>query len=543
MIRANPLGLGIVLVCLHAPTVAPGQEAPCAVFFYGHYTQAEARFARSVVADYEIEPDPGLAAKIRRKEFFRYDAPSDFIKREGIAYYVVPNDPNLMVVRFVPMPSKKSFEQFVRHMAELLGPNTLVSGAQNLITLRPPNGTPEFLRYDDRGIAIKGWEPIVHTIPLAPLIDANEAARNKHSFFSVRPGIIPKETRRSVLKQVSALQSAALQQRDQEPKPQYAARKLLGTAWKQITEALVLEVTEVTLWYSLPTEQQPFKASLEATFTEGGSIDRTVRRLSQNRRRIRVTDNDTLVASCQAALNLSREDVTLLTGISDRLPEAFQKLIAPVLVQDFELAIVLTDLGIGEPVAIICTPTHARDDGALNSEFQLPEVGSVRSAQRSATLGATPLTLLQLSRSQLSDATVPIDDIFAEERAIARPYLLDAEVNLSHWATRINGTESEKFIRWLEQSVDAWEHRKLLARIPANLDPRIRSQFFPYRPTLDPSDFQSLAPRLSASGQWKGRLTVRPGSQSIVANLELGNELYRWVVARQLLARIRARKP
>lgn len=57
------------------------------------------------------------------------------------------------------------------------------------------------------------------------------------------------------------------------------------------------------------------------------------------------------------------------------------------------------------------------------------------------------------------------------------------------------------------------------------------------------SDFRSIGPKIDDPANWSAKLVVEPRGNSIVADLEVGNELYDWFVARQILAEVRGRVP
>ena len=94
-----------------------------------------------------------------------------------------------------------------------------------------------------------------------------------------------------------------------------------------------------------------------------------------------------------------------------------------------------------------------------------------------------------------------------------------------------------------EKTYDAWQHKRTIGAITSSMSARMMARMYGYKPKLDEADFRSLVDQIGNDRLWDAKASIGPrGGAAIVAQVEVGAELYRWIVAREILAGMRLRK-
>ena len=540
---ARSIEIIATLVLLFIPCCgATGQTTkalrPCAVMFHGFASHDEIQFQREVAKTYKLKLNARLSKWLAQEPFFRYDVPEGFRVREGIAYYLPRGaDDEFMVVRFVPMPSKQAWDQYLTRTAALYGENTEVGGEGLKRTIRS-----RFVRYDPKhGIAATGWTKTVYDIDLGDLAEASRKLSDKHSYYSIRPSVLPKASREALFRKVQRAVAPNLQKRDGESDNAYSLRKSLGDSWLGLVDTGLSDVTEVAWWYSLPVDGNPMAGGAFIRFKKSGKLHKAVTRLSRSRDSV-LLGKDSKGAILDGRLNLSlrQSDVRLLKSVTPLAGE-LAKLIDPMIKMQMSLGFAISDGGLGVPSAFVAQPTSGvRTIGSLKHSVNVPAFGPIQLALRVGQSEAGPesLTVLKASRDEFDVAAE--NPTFVVERNSERSIWLKADLDLSEWSDRFESTKNGTLVRDFERFVDIREHAYATQQYhtPAM---KKRARLMGVKIDLDDGDFVSLASRVGQSGAWHAKLRVGPRSNALVARIEVGADLYLWLAARQLLAKLRSR--
>ncbi len=240
-----------------------------------------------------------------------------------------------------------------------------------------------------------------------------------------------------------------------------------------------------------------------------------------------------IVAQVEVGAELYRWLVAreILVGLSNEL---VYELVSPLIRQKFEAHLAVTDLGAGNPTAVLVGPL-ARGSAFVpqSGRFEdLPVVESVNYRIDENQVNGSPVVVAQAAIGRISSGT-PLSEIFERPNNRSGPRWIRAEVHVDRWADRLE--RSGKLFVTLQKLYDFWIHKKLLAQAGV-MGPRL------YRKTLLSSEFKSIDPKVDDAASWSAKLQVGPKGDAVVADLEVGAELYDWFVARQILAEVRARR-
>ena len=504
-------------------------DEPFSVFFHGQYTVAEHDYQSRVVLKHELEVDKDKAQWLAREKWwddspYEFKRPEGFVVREGIAQFHVGLGEKPLVIRFIRVPSRDAFEEVVRRMAG----SAKVSGTDSQRTFRN-----RFVRYiEEEQLVLMGWSRDIFAMNTDGLFKQARRAEGKHSWFTVRLDQVPKEARLAILQRVRHDLSPKLQRRDSEDPTRADLRKNLGQGYLELIELALSEVTEVTWWYELPTKTKPFRAQVSLQFVPGGKLQQLVRSVSGGRRRLAVQRADRgVVADASVSVRLPGSLQRLLIDLL-KVNDDLTDLVSPLIQKDFECHIAITDLGIGKPTALV-VGRATRDTQFVPHAGQIDNLPVVESLHYKIDAQQIGDRHAVVAHSCLDDEIVGLvdaADLFQHATDARDRSWLRARIDLSQWTNRLDS--SGDLLVALEKLYDLWSHRQLIAKVGTGN---------PYRVTLPDDDFRSIRPRINDAAMWSAKVVAEPRGNSIIADVEVGRELYDWFVARQILAEVRGR--
>lgn len=393
------------------------------------------------------------------------------------------------------------------------------------------------------------FDPESLRLPLRRLSRFAKLTSKYDWYLSYRPGAIPKNQRVATLKQVEKVTSVSFQQRDDEDLSDYSVRRTIGEEYLDLYRRSLFDIDEVTSWIRHPTDSKPCRVQFRLKALPKTPLARLIGELPGKRR------------MSMKELNSSRASLFVNLSIPSKIRSSLEKLLLTTNLSDTPLAI-QDQLKRGHLVFGAHVIDNESGEQAVSggAQLRLPEedLQTIQSVLPGKVQGNRFTTDISLASVKGLD--------FGEQTLVIRPNGKETRFAFGSLDEQLTNALDEPILRQSNQrgsiiqiqgDLSPWifqEDTSSAHRLLANLFfvyqkiryERARDRFMEQirqRGGRTKVSFPALSPLPALrdiawkNGDWSFRLKIKVTGETLIADAEIGKELFDYVLLRHRVTR------
>jgi hypothetical protein len=471
----------------------------------------------------------------------------------GRAQFILPSGESL-VVRMRSFPDDNAFRSFIAEEIERRGDLVSVQGSDSefSITVEAPPvipGTPHITWNDMHvtyhgGVMATSESRLIFAVPPGALGRVIREAEGKDSFYRFTPNAIPESFRVKFLQQFAIAGGRHAQGRDGEAREISDVRRAAYDSSIKLLKGILFDLEECIAWSETMLEQNSFHGKGIVRAVEGSVLAEWIKTLRSRPGNPLFTQSESEIGIVSLRAGLPSDWIPVVLQFAnnghtaDSLPGAL--ILQQVRSGYLDLHFALSSTSSSEPILNGGLRTQFGPEEF--SEFAAPfspsriEGGRLKFQIESESLGLPvgPLQVIAaLENDLLQVAMSPEKRIVDEFRFATTPNadrpglstIAELRWNPRPWLSHAPEAGTRQLLDRVEE---AWEWNWLMR----NVGPSFIEEFTLSRQR---PGFPFLTEHMSADGNCSLDATLASDDETLIAEWNVGFELYRWSIARRLL--------
>ena len=383
-------------------------------------------------------------------------------------------------------------------------------------------------------VSAGGWDDRVLHVPLQYVGKHLGPALRHDQYFALDMDSIPIRHRKAIVELVRRPLLRTLRQSDNEQDVQHTLRQLIGDQYLRTIDAVFFDVTSARAHYNVPENGKPFQAGVSIEAAKDSALNKFFRELAMGRSEL-ACEEAGRIGSIHVCCGIPKSVRVLLNAyVAAELSSADAKL------RDF----------IGEAIDRGTLDLRGIADSTPSGSLWIS--GGIRTAQ----IKATPVLPIEKLESMINglDPIVNWRMQVSPSEDVIRSFLTASSENELEFAAVDPGTEVKqigprkcelvrvrldlsRFAGMSEKSTSI----RLLQKIESAFEHILLRRSLPNR-SIPESPARSFVDHLTPNGDWKLNAAVTINGRTLSAKLEIGHDLYGFLLAHRLESTRRAQK-